>query len=84
MAAAAAMTAVSNVFSIQRSATRSSVPEGLCLLSLSACLFKNSKSIRKARNINDDVVCGRRAGIDIVWKEEMNRFFRGGIPFFKE
>ena len=33
---------------------------------------------------NDDVVCGGRVGIDIVWKKEVNRFIRGGIPFFKE
>ena len=56
----------------------------LNLLSLSACLFKGSKPIRKSRNTNDDVVCGGRVGIDIVWKKEVNRFFRGGIPFFKE
>jgi hypothetical protein len=84
MAAAAAMTAVSNVFSNQRSAARSSIPEGPRLLSPSACLFKGSKPIRKSRNINGDVVCGGRAGIDIVWKKEVNRFFSGGIPFFKE
>ena len=56
----------------------------LNLLSLSACLFKGSKPIRKFRNTNDDVVCGGRSEFDIVWKKEVNRFFRGGIPFFKE
>ena len=57
----------------------------LNLLSLSACLFKNSKPIRKSRNINDDVICGRRAGIDIVWKMEVNRLVSEVEPFsFKE
>ena len=51
----------------------------LNLLSLSACLFKGPKPIRKSRNTNNDVVCGGRAGIDIVWKKEVNRFFRGGL-----
>ena len=46
--------------------------------------FQRLQRIRKSRNTNDDVVCGGRAGIDIVWKKEVNRFLGGEIPFFKE
>ena len=43
-------------------------------LIFSACIFKGSKPIKKFRDVDDDVVCGRRSGFDIIWKMEVNRF----------
>ena len=56
----------------------------LSLLIFSAYVFKGSKPIRKSRNINDDVVCGRRAGLEHRLENGSEQICLGPPPFLSE